>query len=253
MDNEDSFSYSPEAIPPVPSPPITVNQPIHDLEDKINEQIQKGDPINETLLQLSKERRTIENQDITRILNQEALRKDIRRTYEHIGISHRKPSLKHSQEFQVIFNTIPEVETVSKRKKKQMARILSHTNTPFTPLEQAVMNRNEEIKDHISECSYEIDKVYDFQILGDEPTVSLAWKDSKQHLAFTKFNFEANHRHFIEKGNGGNYKKMLKFIDEINIQYGTCEDIYARHKLYTYSRTLARRYNTISVTHPLYF
>jgi len=38
----------------------------------------------------------------------------------------------------------------------------------------------------------------------------------------------------------------------INIQYGTCEDLIARHKLYTYSRTLARRYNTISVTHPLY-
>jgi len=39
---------------------------------------------------------------------------------------------------------------------------------------------------------------------------------------------------------------------EINIQYGTYEDLIARHKLYTYSRTLARRYNTIGVTHPLY-
>jgi len=88
MDNEDSFSISPEAVPPVPSPPITVNQPIHNLENKINEEIQKGDPINETLFQLSKERRTIENQDITGIRTQEALSKDIRRTYEHIGISH---------------------------------------------------------------------------------------------------------------------------------------------------------------------
>jgi len=42
-------------------------------------------------------------------------------------------------------------------------------------------------------------------------------------------------------------------LHKINIQYGTCEDLIARHKLYTYSRTLARRYNTISVTHPLYF
>jgi len=39
----------------------------------------------------------------------------------------------------------------------------------------------------------------------------------------------------------------------INIQYGTYEGLIARHKLYTYSRTLARRYITIRVTHPLYF
>ena len=46
---------------------------------------------------------------------------------------------------------------------------------------------------------------------------------------------------------------MNTIVSEINIQYGTCEDLIARHKLYTCLRTLARRYNTISVTHPLYF
>jgi len=33
----------------------------------------------------------------------------------------------------------------------------------------------------------------------------------------------------------------------INIQYGTCEDLIARHKLYTYLRTLARRYITFAL------
>jgi len=48
------------------------------------------------------------------------------------------------------------------------------------------------------------------------------------------------------------FKNCLKYsADEefyiINIQYGTCEDLIARHKLYTCLRTLARRYNTIAL------
>jgi len=215
MDNEDSFSYSPEAVPPVPSPPITVNQPIHDLENKINEEIQKGDPINAHISFSSKDTSYLEKE------NRKLMEEIHELRLQNMGTPSLKALSKKSLEVQVAMDTIPAEEPMTKRKKKQLARILSHTNTPFTPLEQAVMNRNEEIKDKISECSYEINKVYDFQILDDEPTVTLAWKDSKQHLAFTKFNFEANRQHFFEKGNDGNYKKMLKFIEE-HPEYKEC-------------------------------
>ena len=182
MGNEDSFSYSPEAVPPVPSPPITVNQSIHDLENKINEEIQKGDPISDFIA--------------------------------HHQITNNPTPLKNSPEYRLTLKDVCSVADLdlTRRQRKQMARAYARSQKPLSILEQKILNDNSDIQ--VTDSTYTVDSIYDFKVSKKEPMVRIKWADTTQHLAFTKLNLKKTEQDFIKKGNAGNFEKLMNFIDK---------------------------------------